>query len=351
MKHSFRVALAALAASAALSTPTISQAQNQNIRVIGQPLAIGLIQKDIEQPFFEDFKANTGLDFGIDYKPMDTLGIKDTEQLRVIKSGLFDIVSLRMSQNSRDEPMLLGLDLVGAEPDYETARKVTDAYFPTIDEELQKRFKVKLLGVWPFGPQILFCKKPIQKLADVKGLKVRVYDQNLAKFIEMIGGTPVTIPFAETHQALSLGVVDCAVTGPSSANLASWTEVTTHQLPIGFQISQNGYIIRLDIWNRLNSDDQNKLQSAFKKLTDRIWEFSEELYRDGLNCNTGIEPCKYVKKFNLTNVPVTPEDIQLLREAVSKVSFPAWASICDKSSAGCSETWMKEVGKPVLDLQ
>ena len=60
-----------------------------------------------------------------------------------------------------------------------------------LDARLQQQFNVKLLGVWPFGPQILFCKKPIAKLADVKGLKVRVYDQNLAKFIESVGGTPV----------------------------------------------------------------------------------------------------------------------------------------------------------------
>jgi TRAP-type C4-dicarboxylate transport system substrate-binding protein len=85
-------------------------------KVVGQPLATGLIQKNKEQPFFEQFAARTGLPIEVDYKPIDTLGIKDTEQLRVMKAGLFDIVSLRVSQNSRDEPTLLGLDLVGAAP-------------------------------------------------------------------------------------------------------------------------------------------------------------------------------------------------------------------------------------------
>ena len=44
-----------------------------------------------------------------------------------MKAGLFDLVSLRVSQNSRDEPTLLGLDLVGASPDYATGRKVSKA--------------------------------------------------------------------------------------------------------------------------------------------------------------------------------------------------------------------------------
>jgi TRAP-type C4-dicarboxylate transport system substrate-binding protein len=227
-------ALSVLALAAGLASGAHAQ-DRLKFKIIGQPLATGLIQKNKEQPFFENFAQRTGLPIDAEYKPIDTLGIKDTEQLRVMKAGLFDIVSLRVSQNSRDEPTILGLDLVGASPDYATGRKVAKAYFNVADERLQKQFNVKLLGVWPFGPQILFCKKPIAKLADVKGLKVRVYDQNLAKFIEMVGGTPVPISFADTHQSLSLGVVDCAITGPSSANSAGWPEVirTSAGLPDG----------------------------------------------------------------------------------------------------------------------
>src|SRR4030095_2062148 len=171
---------AALGASL-LASPAFAE-ERIKFKVIGQPLATGLIQKNKEQPFFEHFAERTGLPIDVDYKPIDTLGLKDTEQLRVMKAGLFDIVSLRVSQNSRDEPTILGLDLVGASPDFVTGPKVAKAYAATIDAGLQQQFGVKLLSVWPFGPQILFCKKPIAKLADVKGMKVRVYDQNLAKF-------------------------------------------------------------------------------------------------------------------------------------------------------------------------
>jgi TRAP-type C4-dicarboxylate transport system substrate-binding protein len=319
-------------------------------KVVGQPLATGLIQKNKEQPFFEQFAARTGLPIEVDYKPIDTLGIKDTEQLRVMKAGLFDIVSLRVSQNSRDEPTLLGLDLVGGSPDYATGRKVSKAWFDTVDQRLQQQFQVKLLSVWPFGPQIMFCKKPITKLADVKGMKVRVYDQNLAKFIEMVGGTPVPVSFADTHQSLSLGVVDCAITGPSSANSAGWPEVTTHQLPLGFQMALNGYAITLKAWNQLKPDQQAKLKAAFDAHTEEIWKYSEELFQDALNCNSGKDPCTTGKKFNLVNVPVTPADLELVRSAVSKVSLPVWAEVCDKSNAGCSKTWQATVA-PVLGLK
>jgi TRAP-type transport system periplasmic protein len=341
--------LAAVAVAASLATPALAQ-DRIKFKAVGQPLATGLIQKNKEQPFFENFAKNTGLPIDVDYKPIDTLGIKDTEQLRVMKAGLFDIVSLRVSQNSRDEPTILGLDLVGASPDYATGRKVAKAYFATIDARLQQQFNVKLLGVWPFGPQILFCKKPITKLADIKGMKVRVYDQNLAKFIELVGGTPVPISFADTHQSLSLGVVDCAITGPSSANSAGWPEVTTHQMPLGFQMALNGYGITLKSWNQLKPDQQAKLQAAFDKFTDEVWTYSEELFQDALNCNAGKDPCTTGKKFKLVNVPVTPADLELLRSAVTKVSLPAWAEVCDKSNPDCSKKWHATVA-PVLGLK
>jgi TRAP-type transport system periplasmic protein len=334
---------------ALVAAPAAAQ-EKLRFKMIGQPLATGLIQKTKEQPFFEAFAQNAGVPVDIDYKPVDTLGIKDTEQLRVMKAGLFEMASLRMSQNSRDEPTILGLDLVGLNPDYATGRKVAAAYAPILDQRLQKQFGVKVLGIWPFGPQVLFCKKPIARLADVKGLKVRVYDQNLAKFFESLGGTPVPIAFAETHQSLSLGVVDCAVTGPSSANSAGWPEVSTHYLPIGFQIALNGYGITLSAWNKLKPDQQKKFQAAVDTLIEDIWKYSEHLFIDASNCNVGKDPCTTGKKFNLVNVPVTRGDLDIVGKAVRDISFPVWADVCDRSNPGCSATWKKAVG-PIVGLK
>lgn len=339
---------AAALTGALLATPFALHAQERmTLRVIGQPAATGNIQKNKEKPFFEEFSQRTGLAIDADYKPVDQLGVKDTEQLRLMKAGLFDIVSLRISQNSRDEPTLLGLDLVGAAPDYATARKVYEAWFDTLDQRLQKQFQVKLLGGWPFGPQILFCKKPITQLADLKGMKVRVYDQNLAKFIETVGGTPVPLSFNEVHQSLSMGVVDCAITGPSSANSSNWPEVTTHQYPLGFQMALQGYVVTLKTWNRLSDEQKSKMLAAFRTLTDDIWAYSQQLAQDAVNCNAGQDPCTTGKKFSLTNVAVQPADIEMVRKAVANISLPTWAEICDKSNPGCSDAWKKTAGKAI----
>jgi TRAP-type C4-dicarboxylate transport system substrate-binding protein len=325
-------------------------AETIELTVLGQPLSTGLIQKNKEQPFFEGLAASTGLDIAVDYKPVDVTGIKDVEELRVLKSGLFDIVSLRMSQVSRDEPTILGLDLVGLNPDYETGRKTQEAFYDILDARLQEKFNTKLLGIWPFGPQVLFCKPEIGKLADIAGKKVRVYDQNLAQFVSSVGGTPVPIGFAEVHQSLARGVVDCAITGPSSANSAGWMEVTDYTLPIAFQIALNGYGINLDSWNKFSAEDQAKLQDAFDGLNEDIWAYSEELFDDAVRCNVGEDPCETVKKFDLVNVPITDEDMAIVQNAVREVSFPTWAEVCDASNPGCSEAWKKAVG-PIIGFE
>jgi TRAP-type C4-dicarboxylate transport system substrate-binding protein len=317
------------------------------LKVLGQPIASGLIQKNKEQPFFETLAEKSGLPIIVEYKPIDTTGIKDTDQLRIMKSGLFEIVSLRMSQISRDEPATLGLDLVGQAPDFKTARAVGKAYFSVLDQRLQKQFQVKLLGVWPAGPQVLFCRKPVEKFGDVKGLKVRVSDQNLAKFFQSLGATAVPISFAETHQSLSLGLVDCAITGPASANSAGWPEVTTHVLPIAVQFAMNGYGIGLASWNKLKPDQQAKLASTIEGLVDDIWKYSEELAVDASNCNSGKDPCTTGKKFKLVAVPANPADIDLVRNAVKESSLPNWAEQCDKVDPECSKNWRQSVGAAI----
>lgn len=343
--------LTALFLSAAvLAFPAGVVAQNAKLRVAGNLVATGLIQQTKEQPFFENFSKNTGLPIDADYKPMDVLGVKDSDGLRVLKSGLFDVVTLRIAQVSRDEPFFLGPDIVGLSKDYETGRKVVDAYREAFDKRLQERYGGKLLGIYPFGPQVLFCKSAINGLADLKGKKVRVYDQSLAKFIEKLGGIPVTISFGETQQALERGVTDCAITGPSSANSAGWPEVSTHFMPIGFQIALNAYAMNLNKWNALPADQKAKLTEAFRKFESEVWSYSKELFDDASRCNVGKEPCKTGKKYSMAEVPVKPGDQQLILDALATLSLPTWSELCDKSYDKCSATWKRVVG-PVIGIK
>ncbi len=325
--------------------PLAANADELSLRVMGQPVGSGLIQQQLEQPFFDDFSENTGLDVSVEYLPVDVSGVPDTDGLRVLRTGLFDIVSIRGPQVSRDEPAILGFDLVGLNGTFSAGRIHTDAFMDTVDAQLQERFNAKLLGVWPAGPQVLFCEPEISGLADLKGLKVRVGDQSAANFVSGLGATGVPMPFGEVQQSLSRGVVDCAITGPSSANSAGWPEATNVVLPLALQLAINGYAINLDKWNSLSREQQGQLESGFDGLVDQIWDFSEELYVDAMNCNTGQEPCERGTPYSLSEVEVTAADLETVKSALVETSLPIWAEQCNRVNDGCEQAWLDTVGQ------
>jgi len=91
--------------------------------------------------------------------------------------------------------------------------------------EYQKKFQpkelneVKVMYLHGHGPGILHSKKPINKLEDVKGMKIRCTGM-AAKIAGALGATPVAMPMGETYDALSRGVVDASM-APQEA-LQGW---------------------------------------------------------------------------------------------------------------------------------
>ncbi len=318
-----------------------------NLRVVGQPSMTGPIQKNLEEPFFETLKDKTDLPIKVDYRAVDNLGFKDTYQLSMLKSGMFDIVSLRFLQNGQEEPSIFGVDLPGLNPDFKTARKTAEAYGPIIDENLQKRFGVKLLGFWTFGPQVIFCNKPIHQLSDLKGRKVRVGSSVYDGLIKSQGGIPVVIPFEQVKEALASNMADCAITSQTSAYSAKWPAYLTHIYPIATQMGINGIAIRLDTFNKFNELQKQQLQNAVNAYIDRVWIYSEQLNTQASDCLEGKDNCTLGIRYKLTKTPVADGDKIFMQKFALDQSFSAWAARCDKLDPDCSRRWKTAV-EPIL---
>lgn len=312
------------------------------LRVVGQPTTTGLLQNAKEAPFFNGLAKATGLPLAVHYQPLDQVGFRDTYQLPMLKAGLFDLVSLRFIQNSEIEPSLQGIDLVGLIADYETAHKVVRSYSSTVDRYLHDSFDAKLMGIWTFGPQVIFCRPAIHGAKDLKGLKVRVASQSIARLITALGGTPAIIPFDDTQNALSIGLVDCAVTSAASGNFAGWSELTHYYFPLPVHFGLNGYAISLRKWNELSDQEQAILQSAFDAFMDDLWTYSQATDLDASNCNIGRE-CKSGRPSHMRLVHPSTADIQKLREIMRSQIIPEWAEKCEQVHPGCRQDWMQKV--------
>jgi len=80
--------------------------------------------------------------------------------------------------------------------------------------EYYKKFKpkefddVKIMYFHGQGPGILHTRtKPVNKLEDLKGMKIRTFGSN-AQLMTLLGGTPVAMPMQEAYDSISRGVAD-----------------------------------------------------------------------------------------------------------------------------------------------
>jgi len=87
-------------------------------------------------------------------------------------------------------PVMAAVDLPMGYPDGKTASKVAQEFAKTFKpEELND---VKVLYLHAHGPGLLHTKKPVRKLEDLKGMKIRATGLS-AKVVQALGGVPVAI--------------------------------------------------------------------------------------------------------------------------------------------------------------
>lgn len=301
--------------------------------------------KNFEQPFWtKEVSEKSGGAITAEITPFNEMGLKGAEIFRLMRLGVIDFGSTVLGYVAADDARNEAVDLAGLAPDVVTARKVSDAYKPVYDKFYGERFGIKVLGIWPYSAQVLFCNGEIKGLEDLKGKKVRTGNRTLAEFVEAFGGTGVTLAFNEVVPALQNKVVDCAITGTLSGNSAKWHEVATHiyALPLGW--SHVMHAVNLKTWQKLDPKVRSFLEKEIAGLEDRIWAAAAEETQQGYDCNAGKDSCTMGTKAKMTIVPVSDADKAALKKALSETVLPKWAARC---AGDCVADWNASVGKVV----
>ncbi len=122
-----------------------------------------------------------------------------------VVDGISDIGMSAFAYTRGRFPLLEGLDLPFGYPDGLSATRIVNEMVAKYDPAETK--DVKMLYVHAHGPGILASKRPVGRLEDLKGLKVRATGF-CSKIVESLGGLPVSMPQGETYEALQKGVVD-----------------------------------------------------------------------------------------------------------------------------------------------
>jgi TRAP-type C4-dicarboxylate transport system substrate-binding protein len=241
-----------------------------------------------------------------------------------------------------DDPRFEGCDLAGITLDADKARAGCEAYRAVIDRQMQKNWNAKLLAFGGNPPQVFWCRGVLGGLADLKGKKVRVFNNTMRDFLAGVGATAVSMAFAEVVPALNNGVVDCGVTGSLSGNTAGWPEVTKSLYPMSLGWSINVMAVNLNTWNRLDKRVQDFLLREIKAYEDKMWGTLKKATAEADNCNTGKQPCTMGKLASITIVPVKPAEAETHKKLVEGAVLAGWAKRCGRE---CAAEWNNTVGK------
>jgi TRAP-type C4-dicarboxylate transport system substrate-binding protein len=335
---------------AAAGTANAADLPKTNLKVIG-PWSNSTTWKLNIEPFWsKEVPALSNGRVTADLTSMTEMGLKGPEIFRLIKIGVADMGSTVTGYASGEVPELDGLDLSGVALTIGDMRKVADAYIPALEKIMLNRAGVRPIVFWPTVQQSIWCAVPINGLDDMKGKKVRVFATTQADFMQAIGATPVTMAFSEVVPALQRKVIDCAVTGTLSGNLAKWPEVATHLYPIALGWSMWVMSANERAWQRQPDAVKDFLLKAHQDpLAKRAWTIADEGTNQGTWCSTGNSKCtwgeaKKVTRYNRTEVPVTAADKKRLADLVQSVALPKFAERC---GAECTAQWNATVGKAV----
>ena len=218
---------------------------------------------------------------------------------------------------------------------------------------------VELLALYSYPAQVLFCNRPLQGLADVAGLRVRVSSVTQADFLEPLGAQPVVTRFNDIVPQMRRGNVDCAVTGSLSGYAIGLHQLSSHLHPMPLTWGLAIFVANATAWQALPPDLRILLQRELTRLERAVWAESERETADGIACATGAPACSLGAPARPTGehrsaqherAPVTlvqPNlaDQPLRRRVLAETVIPRWRQRCGPH---CDSLWPSPL-QPLLD--
>ncbi|MCW5771347.1 MAG: TRAP transporter substrate-binding protein [Rhodospirillaceae bacterium] len=150
-------------------------------------------------------------------------------------------------------------------------------------EKVNEYKGVKLLAVWTHGPGQMFnTKRPINSVADLKGLKFRVGGGMAQKMAQALGVTSFVKPSTESYELLSTGVADGIFFPLESVPAFKLEKIVKYAtlFPGGFYGSSFGFFMNQDKFKKLPKEDQAVIlaESGEKlaRIAGEMWDRSDK---------------------------------------------------------------------------
>jgi TRAP-type C4-dicarboxylate transport system substrate-binding protein len=205
------------------------------------------------------------------------LPFKASEVLNALRDRHLEIAECLTSYYGSSEPLMdiaYKIFLFQNVREYEkSSKEVTAKHFGPIYDKYNV---VPLIETTSGGDQNWFSRNPVTKMADMKGVKCRVYNRSSEEVVKAWGCVPVTIPIVELSAALKRGAADAMVTSFTTGTDVKIWEIFPYATDINFIIGgHNTVLINKAAWGDLPPKVQSVIREASIKASNEVWNQSE----------------------------------------------------------------------------
>lgn len=253
-------------------------AQSQTIKLtLGHGAAVGNPRHEAAVRFGEVLKAKSAGRIEVQVAPSGQLG-DDAAMVTALRTGALDISANSQGavSNAVQEYAAFGMPFM-----FSSAA----AAFKLLDGPLGKELADKsaekgmiLLGTWDNGiRQMTNSKRPITKVEDMKGLKMRVPpDATLVDIMKSLGAESQQVKFAELYVALQQGVVDGQENPLVNIHASKLYEVQKYLAMTNHQFQMTPFVMSKRTWDKLSDADKKAVQEAAVEATALQRKLSQE---------------------------------------------------------------------------
>jgi TRAP-type C4-dicarboxylate transport system substrate-binding protein len=208
---------------------------------------------------------------------------------------------------------------LGIESAFKMTQLSNDFFRAFRPKELEQ---VKVLFFLSASPGLLHTKRPVRRLEDLHGMKVRCLGGNAAKVLKALGAVPIVIPTGDTYDALRKGIVDGVTAAWDSLETLKWGEIL-HYTTVSYYaaVGAPGIVVMNKAkWNSLPDGLQAIIDRMSDEYADRLSKLWDEKDRNTIG--------KWTVK-NHVSIFLSPEEEQRWRRAV----LPLYEALVKEKSA------------------
>ncbi len=305
-----RLMLKTLVALAAVATLGTAAAQERTLKMglaspETHPAAAGM------KKFAETVAARTGGRIKVNLFFNSTLG-SDQAVVSAIKGGTVELAVMNTGILASEAKELAIFDF----PFLFANEKESDAI---VDGPIGRKMHALLepkgivgLSYWELGyRQITNSRRPVTKVEDIEGLKLRVIPNPInIDWVKALGANPTPLPFPEVYGALEQKAIDGQENPISVIASNKFWEVQKHMAITNHQYNPQSVIMSKKVWDSLSAADRKIIDEA----ADEAARTQREQARAAVAANLDL-----LKKNGMQVTQFSPAEVAKLREKMKPV--------------------------------